>query len=197
MNLDNQVLKKAIVRFLVIACIVIAFSLVVFGSAAFKPELTSFEFVANSVTIAIAYAAFKAHQARNGFAALLVWYLLLTGILFTPHYMSNFIMAASYIVGLTASVYFYLKASDKWFTKNLIQRVVAGALIIGVAHAVIVIFLQVVSLKVFIHPDKSIEWSYLNLKNGTLIGILSVIGMELAEYLLNLTQARSVIIKED
>jgi uncharacterized membrane protein YvlD (DUF360 family) len=72
MNADNDVLKKAVVRTLVIACLVIVPGLLVFGTSVFNPLLTSFEFVANGVTIAIGYAVFKAHRARDGFAALLV-----------------------------------------------------------------------------------------------------------------------------
>jgi hypothetical protein len=178
--------KDAIVRFVVIAGIVTAFSRIVFGAAAFIPTMTAFEFFANSVTIAIAYAGFKAREARNGFAGLLVWYILLTGVLFSPIYLWSFIMEATYIIGLAAAAYFYLRVAETWFANKRIQRILAGTLCIGFTHAAIVIFLEFVSWRFIEHPSKAMAWSYMNLRNGVLIGILSVSGMELAEYLLSL-----------
>lgn len=193
MNADNDVLKGAAVRTLVIASLVIVAGLIVFGTSVFNPLLTSFEFVANGVTIAIGYAAFKAHRARDGFAALLVWYVLLTLIICSPIYTWNFIMEASYVVGLTGSVYLYLWVINKKFANNRVQRIIAAALILGLAHGLIVIFLEAVSLRVLVHPVKTFAWSYMNLRNGTVIGILSAVGMELSDHLANSSSAHTEV----
>ncbi|MGA2623290.1 MAG: hypothetical protein ABSF91_05490 [Bacteroidota bacterium] len=185
MNSDNEVLKQAIVRTVVIASLVIVPGLIVFGTSVFNPLLTHFEFVANGITIAIGYAAFKAHRARDGFAALLVWYVLLTLMIFSPIYAWSFIMEASYVIGLTGSVYFYLWVNKRRYANNRVQRMIAAALILGLAHGLIVIFLEAVSLRVLVHPVKTFTWSYMNLRNGTVIGILSAVGMELSDYLVN------------
>ncbi len=193
MSSDNDILKKAIVRTLVIAGLVFVPGLIVFGTSVFNPLLTRFEFVANGVTIAIGYAAFKARRARDGFAALLVWYVVLTLIIFSPIYAWSFIMEASYVVGLTASVYFYLWVIRKRFANNRVQRIIAAALILGLAHGVIVIFLEAVSLRMLAHPVKTFTWSYMNLRNGTVIGSLSAVGMELSDYLVNLLFAHAEV----
>jgi len=113
MNSVSDVLKEAIIRIIVIAGIVIAFSLIVFGSAAFNPFATSFEFAVNGVTIAIAYAAFKSNQIRNGFAALLIWYIFVMVIVPLPYDALNLVMVILHIIGLTAAVYLYFLAINK------------------------------------------------------------------------------------
>ena len=187
-------MKEAIVRTLVVAGIVIAFGFIVYQSSVFKPTLPSFEFVANGIVIGIAYAAFKSNTPRNGFVALFVWYLLLNVILINPNNSWNYIMSASYIIGLTGTVYLYFFVIRKHFINGRLQRIIASAVIIGVAHGLIVIFLQLLSLRVITHPIQTLEWSYLNLKTGTLIGILSGVGMEIAEYLIKMFSVQEEVI---
>jgi hypothetical protein len=102
-------------------------------------------------------------------------------------------MEASYVVGLTGSVYLYLWVINKRFANNRVQRIIAAALILGLAHGVIVIFLEAVSLRVLVHPVKTFAWSYMNLRNGTVIGILSAVGMELSDHLANSFSAHAEV----
>jgi len=194
MRSSNDILKEAIVRTLMVAGLVIAFGFIVYQSSVFNPILTSFEFVANGIIIGIAYAAFKSNKPRNGFAALFVWYLLLNGILINPNNSWNYIMSASYIIGLTGAVYLYFFGIRKRFINGRIQRIIASAIIIGVAHGLIVIFLQLFSFRVLAHPTNTLEWSYLNLKTGTLIGILSGVGMEVAEHLIKMFPVQKEVV---
>lgn len=185
MNPNADVVKDAVVRVLVVAGIAIAFGYLVFGSAVFNVRMTWFEFVENGVTVGIAYMTFKSNRVRIGFLVLFFWYLFLIAFLFVPHNNWNPIMEASYVVGLTASVYVYFLLDRKHIIKGPIQRIICASLLIGFAHGVIVLFLQLITLRVFVHTLETLSWGFMNLKNGTVIGLLCGIGMELTEPIIN------------
>ncbi|MGO9482349.1 MAG: hypothetical protein ACLP05_11300 [Candidatus Kryptoniota bacterium] len=182
MNSDRKLLIDTIIRAIVVAGVVSFFSIIVFGAAALEPQLAQFELLKNGVTIAIAYAAFKGNRLRDGFAALLLWYVLLTAVIDVPYHAWNFVMEAAYIVGLTYSIYFYFNVVGKTLGKARVKWIIAATLIVGTAHGLIFIFLQIISLRVFAHPIETFEWSFIDLKNGLVIGILSALGMEFSEY---------------
>jgi hypothetical protein len=182
MNSVIDAFKQSLLRALIIAGIVTGFSYAVHGAAAFNSMYTAFEFFANGVAIGIAYAAFKVGQYRNGCAALLGWYVIFTGFIARSEHSWNYFMVASYIIFLAGAVYLCLRINNKWFANARIQRIIATTLIIALTHGIVVIFLQLVTGALFSHPLKALEWSYMNFRNGTLIGILSALGMELAEY---------------
>lgn len=186
MRTGSEVLKESALRFVVIGGLAVILSFILFGPLAFNPFMTSFEYVASGVTIAIAYAAFKSERVRNGLAAELIWYVFLMTIIGYSNGWWNYVMEASYIIGLVAAVYLYFMLINKRIVKGLIQRAVAVIIIVAVAHALIVIFLQLVNSGIFVHPLRSLGWSLMNLRNGTVIGIISAIGMEFSEYLINL-----------
>ncbi len=185
MNRNVDVVKDAALRVLVVGAVAVGFGYLVFGSAVFNMRMTWFEFVANGVTIAIAYMAFKSNQVRNGFIVLFFWYLFLIAFAFVPHNNWMPIMEASYVVGLTASVYVYFLLDRKHIIKGSIQRIICVSLLIGFAHGVIVLFLQLLTLRVFAHPLETLGWSFMNLKNGVVIGLLCAVGMELSEFIIN------------
>ena len=184
MKYSVENVKEAILRIIVVSVIAIGSGYLFFGSAVFNPRMTWFEFVANGVTIAIAYSAFKSSQIRDGFALLFLWYLFLNVFVFLPHNDWMPRMEASYVIGLTASVYVYFLLARKSVISGWVQRIIVICLLIGFAHGLIVLFLEVLTQRLFIHPSETVGWSFMNLKTGLVIGIVCAVGMELSEYLI-------------
>lgn len=114
-----------------------------------------FEYVANSVTVAIAYMSFKSPCVRNGLVLLFFWYLFLIAFVFVPHNSWMPIMEASYVVGLTAAIYVFFFLDRRHIVKSWVQRIVCVALLIGFTHALVVLFLQVTTRSMFVHPLES------------------------------------------
>jgi hypothetical protein len=197
MNHNFDIVKEGALRIIVVGGMAVGFGYLVFGSAVFKVHTTWFEFVANGITIAIAYMAFKSPRIRDSFVVLFFWYLFLIAFVFVPHNSWNPITEASYVVGLTVAVYFFFFLNGKHIINGWFQRIICVVLLVGFAHGLIVLFLEVISLRVFIHPLRSLDWSFMNLKSGTVIGILCGVGMELSERIVNSQLFRRNVIDKE
>lgn len=184
MNSNNNTWKQVILRGVIVSGLVIAFGFIVYQSSIFTPTTPPFLFLVTGVTIGISYAAFKSSVPRNGFIALFVWYVILTGR-HASHNAWIFILEGSYIMGITGAIYLYILIADKPFINGRTQRIVASTLIIGIVNGLIVIFLGLFRIgAVVAHPEVFLQASYYNLKIGAVMGILSGLGIELAEYVI-------------
>ncbi len=185
MSHDLKAVEEAILRVVLVAGIAAGFGYLVFGSALLNIGMIWFEFVTSGITIAIAYMAFRSGRARNGFVVLLFWYLCMIAFIYVPHNSWMPIMEASYVVGLTAAVYVFFILKRRHVIKGSVQRIVGVALLIGITHGLVVLFLQLITLRLFAHPMTSLGWGFMNLKYGMVIGLLCGVGMELSEYIIS------------
>lgn len=185
MNRNLEVVEEAALRILVVAGAAVAFGYFIYGPGVFDVRMTWFEFVANGVTIGTAYMTFKLDKVKNGFLVLFFWYLFLIAFIYVPHNYWMPIQAASYVVGLTAAIYVFFYLAGKHLVNGWVQRILSVVLLIGFAHGMIILFLELITLRVFAHPLKTFDWSFMNLKSGVVIGLLCAIGMELSERIIH------------
>ncbi|HUI31614.1 MAG TPA: hypothetical protein VLX91_15495 [Candidatus Acidoferrales bacterium] len=190
MAAGSEMLKAAFVRILVVGGIVIVTSYVTFGSIAFEPLSLWFEFVVNGVTITLAYAALMSGRVWNVVVAEMLWCAFTLLVVPLPYgHRGNFVMVTSNVIALTLAVYLYILVVNRHIVNVPILRLIVAVLLVGLAHAVVVIFLPLAGVEVWLHPGRVLEWSILYVKNGMAIGIICAIGMELSEYLINLIVA--------
>lgn len=195
MSTDGEVLKESAVRVVVVGGLAVISGLILFGSKTLNPVMGAFRYVADGVTIGIAYAAFKSGQVRNGFAAELIWYMLIMTLMGYSYGWWNYVMTAAYMVGLTAAVYLLLFFIKKNYVRGLILRFVAAVIILVVAYWVIILFLQVVNRGLFVNPLRSFKWVFMFTETGAIIGALCAIGMELSEYVITLPIFRPKVVE--
>jgi hypothetical protein len=184
-NLSTQdVIKHTIIRLIVVGCSTAGFGFLFFRFSVFDMRMWPSQFLTSGVTAAIFYAALKTPRWRDGFAALLVWYLVLT--LLVGEYNSWLpILHFVYVAGITAAVYLYHSFVRKDIVRGMVQRVAAAGVITAVVNAVIILFLGLFSWRtVFASPGYIASAVFKNLQIGTLIGIGFGTGVETAEYLI-------------
>lgn len=185
MNRYLEVFEEDVIRTFLVGGMAVGLGYLFFGRGVFDIRMILFEFVSNGVTIALAYTAFKSNQVRNGLVSLLVWYFILVAFVYVPHNNWMPIMEASYVLGLTAAVYIYFLLGRKHLMKGWLQRIAFAVILIGLTHGFIFVFLQLITLKVFVHPLETLGWSFTSLKYGAVIGLLCAVGMELSEHVIS------------
>jgi len=176
--------KHAITRAVVVSSLGILLGFALYQLSAFTPTLKTFQFTLSSVTIGIAYAASKAHNTRNGVAALFVWYVILTGLVREFNFWL-LILNLAYIGGMTGATLVHQHFAKRGLVKGAIGRIVLAGVIVAVANGLIVWFLSLFYLKTTIsHAAAIMETVFFNLQLGALIGVATGLGMEVAEYLI-------------
>jgi hypothetical protein len=175
--------NRAISRAVVVSGLGIVVGLVLYRLSVFIPTMRASQFLVSGVSIGLAYAAFRGHAIRNGLAALLVWYAVLTGLIedFNPW---GLILNFAYIGGMAGATFVHQRVVETRFVRGAIQRVALAGAFMAIANGLIVVFLALFSWKVVLtHAATWIEVVYYNLQLGALIGLATGLGMELAEYL--------------
>jgi predicted RNA-binding Zn-ribbon protein involved in translation (DUF1610 family) len=188
---DKDLLKMSIVRTLVVALASIAIGVLFFHSNVFIPTMRASQFLSSGITAALVYAALKVLRPRDGMAALLVWYLVLTLLLVNPDSWL-FILAAVYVVGIASAVYVYDLFARKNFVRGLLQHVAAMGVLTGLANGVIVLILFLIGTRDphTFTSGRVYAAAFENLQLGSVIGIALGFGMQLAEFLLGLPFVR-------
>jgi hypothetical protein len=184
-NVSTQdVVKHTILRLIVVVCSTAGFGFLFFRLSVFDMRMWASQFLTSGVTAAIFYAALKTPRWRDGFAALLIWYLVLTFLV--AKYNSWLpILHFAYVAGIAAAVYLYTYFVRREIVRGLVQRVAAAGVITAVVNAVIIVFLGLFSWRtVFASPGYIASWVFKNLQIGTLIGIGFGTGVEIAEYII-------------
>ena len=184
-NVSTQdVVRHTIVRMLVVACATVGFGLVFFRLNVFDMGKIASQFLTSGITAAITYAALMTPRWRDGFVALLVWYIVLT-FLVVQFRVYLLILNFAYVAGIAAAVYLYCYFVLKEMVRGLLQRVAAAGVIMAIANAVIILFLGMFNLHaVYASPGSYASVLFRNLQFGTLIGIGFGLGVELAEYII-------------
>lgn len=184
-NVSTQdVVKHTILRVIVVACSTAGFGFLFFRLNVFDMRMWPSQFLTSGVTAAIFYAALKTPRWRDGFAALFVWYLVLTFLV--GEYNSWLpILHFAYVGGIAAAVYLYHHFVRNDIVRGMVQRVAAAGVITAVVNAVIILFLGLFSWRtVFASPGYIASAVFKNLQIGTLIGIGLGAGVEIAEYII-------------
>jgi hypothetical protein len=182
----KDLLKTSIVRALVVALASIAFGVLFFRSNVFISTMRASQFLSSGITAALFYAALKVSRPRDGLAALLVWYLILTLLIVRPDSWL-FILAAVYVVGIATAVYVYDYFARKNFVRGLLQHVAAMGVLTGLANGVIVVILFLIGMGQHTFTSGRVfAIAFNNLQLGSVIGIALGFGMQLAEFLLRL-----------
>jgi len=175
--------RDALSRAVVVSGLGILLGFVLYRLSVFTPTMKAFQFTMSSVTIGVAYAALKGHRMRQGFAALFVWYAILTGLIeeFNSWLL---ILNLAYIGGMAGATAIHQRAVNRRLVHGAIQRIVLAGVVISVANGLIVVFLALFSFTVAVtHAATIMDTIYYNLQLGALIGLATASGMELAEYL--------------
>lgn len=176
--------KHAIARAVVVSGLGVLLGFALYQLSAFTPTRKPFQFTLSSVTIGLAYAASKAHNTRNGVAALFVWYVLLTGFVREFNFWLP-ILNLAYIGGMTGATLVHQHFAKRGLVKGAVGRIVLAGVIVAVANGLIVWFLSLFYLKTAIsHAAAIMETVFFNLQLGALIGVATGLGMEVAECLI-------------
>jgi len=180
----QDVAKHTILRMVVVACAILGFGLVFFRLKVFDVGMIASQFLAGGITAAIAYSALKIPRWRDGFVALLVWYIVLT-FLVVQYHAYLLILNFAYVAGIAAAVYLYYYFVRKEVVRGLLQRVAAAGVILAIANAFIILFLGMFNLHaVYASPGSYASTILRNLQLGTLVGIGFGLGVEIAEYII-------------
>jgi len=173
-------------RALIVAGTAIAVGLAIFQGGVFTPTMRAFQFTYSGITAGLFYAAIKEGKLRLGFAALVVWYLVLTFLI--EHGESNswlLVLNLSYFVGIAGATYLHGRLVRASLVRGFAQPVAAMGVLTALANGLIVVVLASSSLRVMLdHPMVVVEQSFRNLQLGTVLGLAIGIGIEIAEYLL-------------
>jgi hypothetical protein len=176
--------KQTITRLVAVAASGLILGYLLYRSSIFIPTMKASQFTSSSVTIAIAYTAWKAHALRNGFAALFVWYIVLTTMI-VQFNSWLLILASFYIAGMAGAVLLHQSAVVPRLGSYPVLRVLLSGALTSIANGLIVSVLFLFSFRLILaHLDTAYDTVYYNLKVGALIGLGVGIGMEIAEHLI-------------
>jgi hypothetical protein len=187
----QDVVKYTILRLFVVIFSIVGFGFLFFRSNVFELRMMASQFLTSGITAAIFYTSLHTLRRRDGIVALFVWYIVLTFSVEQYNWWLA-ILNFAYIAGIASAVYLYWYFIRREIVRGLVQRVAAAGVMTGVANAVIIVFLWLVSAlvsalfaahAVFPSPGFIASAIFRNLQFGTLIGIGFGIGADLAEYI--------------
>jgi hypothetical protein len=183
-NID--IIKQSLVRCISTSGFIIAIAYFIYQDSVFTPTHSPFQFLISGITIGISYTSFRNQNYREGLALLLLWYFIII-VSISERHTWLFILEGTYICIIAAAVYAYLNIIRKPFIKDEIFRIVTSTVIIGIANCLIIVVLNLYSLpSIFINFPNILDIMLLNLKIGVILGLLMGIGIELANYLVNI-----------
>ena len=175
-----EFVKNGFIRGLLVAACVAGAGVLSYGRLIFVPTMSAFMFPVSGTSIGIAYGAFKGGHTRQGIIALLLWYLVLCG--FSPYILWMYIMNGTYVTILALTMAAMPLLGDKLRLRHWSQRIILAALLIGIAHALTIVVLDLFRMQRFLgNPLRYLGFSLENLRRGTVIGLAAGMGMELAE----------------
>ena len=181
MKINTEVMTELIVRFIVVAATIIAFGYLLFDVSIFIPTHWAYQFFNAGFTIGIAYSSFFNKKIREGIVMLLLWYLIITLSKPVINYWL-FILNGAYISLLAIAVLLCLNITRMFSISNNFFKVVISCIVFGVLNSLVIVVLTA-----FSHPYSYEGLSvvllnmYLNLKIGAGLGLLFVLGTEMAE----------------
>ena len=185
MDTTRKFVYEGIIRFLCVAMFIIGFALVFYHRYVIVPTAWPFQFLMSGLAIAVSYTTFSPGRIKEGIAALVLYFILSSGAI-TPHHPWAFILDATYIGVMACAVYLYLAVARKPLFHNRVLRVVAAAAIVGICNGLIIPFLSLFSIPWYLsHLAQLLDGIHLNLKVGTMMGLMFGIGAEVSKYLID------------
>jgi len=178
--------KQALVRSISISGFIIAVAFFIYHESVFTPTRWPFQFLLSGITVGISFTTFRDQYYREGLALLFLWYIIIVGSIPERHAWL-YILHGTYTCIIAAAVYVYLIIVRKPFIKNEILRMSTSIVVLGLANCCIIVVLSIYSLpSLFSNFSRILDAMFLNLKIGALLGLLMGIGIELADYIVNL-----------
>ena len=188
-----EMLKQAIVRFVITSGLIIAFAYLVYRIAVFTPTMWAFQYFVSGITIGIAYTTFRGKNYREGLVILLLWYIILVSVISEGNYWI-YILEGAYTCIISLAVYSYILIIRKSFVKNEISRIIVSIIIIGSFNSFIVLVLSLYSIQsLFAHFPNLLDAMFLNLKIGAMLGLLMGVGIELSNYFVDVVFKEKMI----
>jgi hypothetical protein len=182
MDPSKQAVLLSVVRASVVALSVILLGVAFYGSAVVTPTMVASQFTFSGITAGIMYAALKFGSRRNGLAALLVWYVVMTGLIVHFNWWL-LILNFGYVAGVACAVWVFSWTATRYNLQLPARIAIAGA-IMSLANGVIIVFLALFSPHAVMARFESwLHVVYRNLQLGALIGLAAGTGIELSEYL--------------
>lgn len=188
-----EILKRAIVRCVITSGLIISLAYLIYRTAIFTPTMWAFQFLISGITIGIAYTTFRDKNYREGLVLLLLWYIIIVSAISQGNYWI-FILEGAYTVIIALAVYVYLLIVSKSFVKNEISRIIVSTIIIGLFNCFIVVVLNLYSIQsIFAHFPNLLDAMFLNLKIGAMLGLFMGVGIELANYFVDVVFKEKMI----
>ncbi|GEM_PF-1396301 len=185
MNTTENSWRHIILRAFIVSGVGILVGFILYRSAVFIPRMWPFQFTVSSIPAGVAYALNKSSMRRHLLPALLIWYIILTGLIVKLTWRSV-ILNFAYVVVITLAVFVYNYVVTKPFSSKAILRIVFAGAIISIANGSITI-LSAIYLFKFILANSVVWLNALehNAEIGAVIGLAIGAGIEIAEYLNN------------
>ena len=173
--------QEALVRFIILSAAILAVGFIVFRYRIFVPTYRTFQFVDNGIIVGIAYAALRSKSPRDGFAFLVPWYFISTGLIGRSHGWFLVVAAVNMMANI-AVAYGCHRAAMSPFFPDRIRRILAATLLSIAANALTVLTLALFLIRTMWHQGvRVLNNSYDNAQLGAFIGIGVGIGIEVAE----------------
>jgi hypothetical protein len=185
MNTNVELIKQGVARFVSVAGLIVGIAYLIYHESVFIPTRWPFQFSISGITIGLSYAFFSANKIKEGIAILVLLFVISSGSII-EHHTWNFILNATYICVMACAVYLFLFIIRKQYFTNRIMCIVIAGVIIGVSNSLIILVLRLFSpLSSFAQFPMLVEALHLNLKIGTVMGLLFGIGTELSKYIIS------------
>jgi hypothetical protein len=185
MNTNAELIKQGIVRFLSVAGFIIGIAYLIYHGSVFIPNRWPFQFILSGIAISLSYAIFSLKKNKEAIAVLVLYFIISSGFI-KEHRTWNIVLEGTYICIMACAVYLYLFIIRKQYFTHRIMDIVTAGVIIGVSNSLIILVLVLYHpLSFFARLPMLIEVAYLNLKIGTVMGLLFGIGTELSQYIIS------------
>jgi hypothetical protein len=182
---NAELIKQGIVRFLSVAGLIIGIAYLIYHGSIFIPTRWPSQFVLSGISIGLSYAIFSLNKNKEAIAVLVLYFIISSG--FIKEYRTwNIVLEGTYICVMACAVYSFLFIIRKQYFTHRIMNIVTAGVIIGVSNSLIIFVLRLYyPSSFFAQLPKLIDAAYLNLKIGTVMGLLFGIGTELSQYIIS------------
>lgn len=185
MNRKERSKAALLVRLALIPACVITVGYLLYSGNVFIPTMRPFQFVMSGITAGLAYAFFITRAYRTGIAALLVWYVIATGLLVDFNWWLP-ILDLGYIAGIGGTVRIYVEFRKHPVLPGPVLRTILAGTFFSLANGCIILFLSLFSPQIVL---KDVErWASIvvgNMELGAVIGLAAGIGFELSDGLID------------
>jgi len=180
----KDAVRDTVIRMSAIVVITGASGFLYFRDTVLNLRAVASQFLTSGVTAGIAYAALHLPRVRDGIAALIIWFVVLTFLVERPS-MHLGVMNLVYLAGIAGAVYVYMSFIRRGVVRGALQRVASAGVLTALANALITVVLGfALRTLVFTSVGFFASTVFRNLQYGTLVGIGIGVGAELAELLI-------------